>query len=214
MPLFSTTGVATHTGVDFIVARFGKVRAEAGLRAALSYLGALTGYRFVSVVRMSADKPVAVAHFDRDHRDELVPKAWPRAVLGACLARDGTGRLCEVKNKRPRPAVLARAHPDSTPSAQQQLHYDCQAVPVMDEAGRLLASLCLYDLRSRAVPEAELSLLLRVASSLAQQPSALRRSLVPLGRKPPTEASPAAEMDTAPGMGRAGAAPITVGRAR
>lgn len=153
---------AGSAGTDDGFERFCRIRAHVGLRAALGYLSAFTGYRHAAVIRRVADRLSAVAYYDRDRPDEEQPERWPAAVAASCLVRDDGGRLREVRELsvpaayRSEPAALA-----------------CQCVPVIDRDGELHASLCVFDDGTQLIEEADLSLLLRVAASLAQEGDAL-----------------------------------------
>lgn len=142
--------------------RFCRIRAHVGLRAALGYLSAFTGYRHAAVIRHVADRPSAVAYFDRDRPDEEQPERWPAAVAASCLTRDDGGRLREVREL-------------SAPAAFkcERAALACQCVPVIDRDGELHASLCVFDDGTELIDEADWSLLLRVAASLAQEGDAL-----------------------------------------
>lgn len=179
MPLFPATGFLTLTGIELLVARFARLRVTSGLRAALAYLSELTGRRCIAVLRLAGDQPVAASYFDRADRNLLAPRSWPAAVLGACLSRDGVGRLCEMRSKRPR--ASSPAVPWCEVAATDDAgDYVCQSVPVIDDRGELHGSLCLFDLRARRVPEADLALLVQLANELAREPEVLRASLMPL----------------------------------
>jgi hypothetical protein len=142
--------------------RFCRIRAHVGLRAALGYLSAFTGYRHAAVIRLVANRPSAVAYFDRDRPDEEQPERWPAALAASCLVRDDGGRLREVREL-------------SAPAAykSERAALACQCVPVIDCDGELHASLCVFDDGTQLMEEADLSLLLRVAASLAQEGDAL-----------------------------------------
>jgi hypothetical protein len=142
--------------------RFCRIRAHVGLRAALGYLSAFTGYRHAAVIRRVADRPAAVAYYDRDRPDEEQPERWPAAVAASCLVRDDGGRLREVR-ELPVPAAYG----------SERAALACQCVPVIDRDGELHASLCVFDDATQLIEEADLSLLLRVAASLAQEGDAL-----------------------------------------
>lgn len=142
--------------------RFCSIRDQVGLRAALGYLGAVTGFRRAAVITQADDGPSAVAYFDRERPDVLQPDQWPAAVAAACLVRTGGGPVRE-----------ARELSAQTNTASEALATGCRCVPVIDADGELHASLCVFDTGDTgdAGPvedkDIDLPLLLRVAASLA-----------------------------------------------
>jgi hypothetical protein len=152
-------------GTDETFDRFCRLRDEAGLRAALAYLGSVTGYRHAAVIRQSADGPDAVAYVDRDQPDAHQPAQWPKAVRSACLVRGGDGRVREA-------GELDEVQDDSTPHSPAGA---CRCVPVIDADGRLHASLCVFDdsvfddKAETNSDDIDLPLLLRIAASLARE---------------------------------------------
>jgi hypothetical protein len=172
----SPSGLAldnSSAGTDTAFERFCRIRADAGLRAALGYLGAFTGWRCVAVVRSaSADAELrALAYFDRDRPELQGPEAWLDSVRAACLVQGRDGRVREA-------GVATDA---SGPGARDaQLLHDperpggiCRCVPVIDRDGKLHASLCIFDDACGRAIEIDPALLLQVAASIAVDAASL-----------------------------------------
>ena len=138
--------------------RFCLIRDQAGLRAALGYLGTVTGYRRAAVIRQADEGPTAVAYFDREQPEVQQPDEWPAAVAAACLVRAGNG---SVRQARDLDLVNSNAHTQTAASA-------CRCVPVIDADGQLHASLCVFDEAAAEGDDIDLPLLLRVAARLAR----------------------------------------------
>lgn len=157
---------ASSAGTDTAFERFCRIRADAGLRAALGYLGAFTGWRCVAVMRLAGAEPQALAYFDRDRPELQRPDLWLDSVRAACFVQGRDGCVREAGA-----AAAARDARDARDLSRGL----CRCVPVIDCDGKLHASLCLFDdVCGRAV-ETDLSLLLQVAASLAADAGAALR---------------------------------------
>ena len=134
---------------DKVFAAFCATRARTGLREALAYLGKVTQFRFVAVVRFEAGRLVAIGYHDRQDPELVSPVRWPAVVTASCYWRDGNGALTTVGEAG---FTLRSAQDDETCA--------CRSVPVMDPEGRVQATLCLYDHSARDPDRIDLSLLL------------------------------------------------------
>lgn len=157
---------AVSAGTSKAFARFCRIHADAGLRAALGYLGAFTGWRCVAVVRMVNDEPQAIAYFDRDRPEHQRPDVWLDSVRASCFlqARDGC-----VREARVMAGAGTLALETERPSGI------CRCVPVIDRDGKLHASLCVFDDACGRAVEIDLALLVQVAARLASDAGAALR---------------------------------------
>lgn len=149
----------SHVATEQAFELFCQSRACAGLRGALACLGELSGYRCVALIRLDGERPTAIAYVDRDDPEAGAPEVWPRAVIDACLLRDGEGRVREAGE------LLSRPPADCE-------DVNCRCVPVMGREGELHASLCLFNHGPVPPAATDLSLLLQVAASLADDDTA------------------------------------------
>lgn len=139
--------------------RFCRIRDQAGLRAALGYLGTVTGYRRAAVIRQADEGPTAVAYFDREQPEAQQPDEWPATVAAACLVRAANGAVREARDLDP---LHTNAQAPAAAGA-------CRCVPVIDADGQLHASLCVFDEAAAEGDDIDLPLLLRIAASLARE---------------------------------------------
>ena len=184
------------TGTDDKFERFCRIREQVGLRAALAYLGTVTGYRRAAVIRPAEDdEPTAVAYFDREQPDAQQPEQWPAAVASAWLLRSADGSVQEARELEP-------AHMNSQLSELSQLQSEasaCRCVPVIDAEGELHASLCVFDDGPAEGREVDLPLLLRVAASLAREGPDLTPE--PTWSSAAGEEDPGSALDVVPSRG-------------
>jgi hypothetical protein len=160
---------------DQVFAAFSAIRDHRGLREALAYLGEITQFRFVAVVRFEAGRLAAVGYHDRQDPEMVWPVRWPAAVVASCYLRDGDGALTTVG-----------AAEVPAPSAEEDETRACRSVPVLDPEGRVRATLCLYDNVAHDPARVDLSLLLQVAAELARNDAAAQAGAPGrLGRRRP-----------------------------
>ena len=129
-----------------------------GPRAALAYLVGLTDYRYIGIFRFSDGMANAAIHYDRENPEITRIDAVPESATYCCFVRDRRGNFTTVDAlEDPRLAEhVARA----------AVRAYC-GVPVMDAEGRLLGTLCHYDVVPRNADELDMPLLLQAASTLA-----------------------------------------------
>lgn len=129
-----------------------------GPRAALAYLVGLTSYRFIGIFRFSDGMANAAVHYDRENPDVTRLDAVPESATYCCFVRDSRGSFTTVDAlEDPRLAEHV---------ARTAVRAYC-GVPVMDAEGRLLGTLCHYDVVPRDADELDMPLLLQAASALA-----------------------------------------------
>jgi GAF domain-containing protein len=150
-------------GTDEAFAAFMQRLAQSGLRAALVYLFGLTDYRFIAIFRFSEGKASTVVFYDRENPQALESEEVPASATYCSFARDARG-------------VFMTA--DAMQDRRLDGHAAREAIrayfgtPVMTPEGEILGTLCIYDQVPRDPAHVDLELMLRVASSLAQQISA------------------------------------------
>lgn len=144
-------------GTNQVFATFREIQADAGLREALAYLGQVTQFRFVAVVRFDGGRADVVVYHDRQNPELLTPAHWPAQVTAGCYARDTNGALTTIGELGLRSISVA-----------QDEALACRCTPIIDPEGVVLATLCLFDDSVRNPVCVDLSLLLQVAASLVR----------------------------------------------
>ena len=150
-------------GTDEAFAAFTQILAQSGLRAALVYLLELTEYRFIAIFRFSAAKASTVVFYDRENPHVLASKEVPASATYCSFARDAGGVFMTTDAMQD-PRLNGHV-------AREVIRAYC-GTPVMTPEGEILGTLCYYDQVPRDPAQLDLELMLRVASSLAQQISA------------------------------------------
>jgi GAF domain-containing protein len=140
-------------------ARFERILAEAGARAALAYVNSLSDYRFIGIFRFRDRRATSVIHFDREQPDVLQAAEVPETATYCCFVRDSRGSFTTVD-------ALADARLTDHVARDAVRSY-C-GIPVIDPEGTLLGTLCHYDVVPREAQQLDMELLLQVASTLAQ----------------------------------------------
>ncbi|MFM9926337.1 GAF domain-containing protein [Variovorax sp. H27-G14] len=143
----------SRTFADFAV----KVRAE-GVREGLELLLKRTDYRFIGIWRFENGKANAVVHYDRENPEVLTATEVPDTATYCCYVRESGQPFLT-------PNALVDARLAAHPAREQVLTY-C-GVPVMDSFGKILGTLCHYDLVPRDPAQVNIELMLNVASFLA-----------------------------------------------
>lgn len=139
-------------------ARFSETLQQHGVRAALAGLLALSDYRYIAIFRFEGGRANAVVFYDREAPDRLEAEEVADTATYCCYVRDGNGIFTTAD-------ALQDPRLDSHVAREAVRSY-C-GVPVMDAEGRLLGTLCHYDLAPRDPAQLDLELLLQVASTLA-----------------------------------------------
>lgn len=143
----------SRTFADFAV----KVRGE-GVREGLELLLKRTDYRFIGIWRFESGKANAVVHYDRENPEVLTATEVPDTATYCCYVRESGQPFLT-------PNALVDARLAAHPAREQVLSY-C-GVPVMDSFGKILGTLCHYDLVPRDPAQVNIELMLNVASFLA-----------------------------------------------
>ena len=149
---------APTPSTDEAFAAFEAALQSSGPRAALAYLVGLTSYRFIGIFRFSGGMANAAIHCDRENPEVTRIDAVPESATYCCFVRDRRGSFTTVD-----------ALEDSRLAehvARNSVRAYC-GVPVMDAEGRLLGTLCHYDVVPRNADELDMPLLLQAASTLA-----------------------------------------------
>lgn len=133
------------------------VRAD-GVRDALALLLKRTDYRFIGIWRFENGKANAVVHYDRENPKVLTATEVPDTATYCCYVRESAQPFLT-------PNALVDARLASHPAREQVLTY-C-GVPVMDSFGKILGTLCHYDVVPRNPEQVNIELMLSVASFLA-----------------------------------------------
>lgn len=139
-------------------ATFAMALRNEGLRQALAVLLKRTDYRFIGIWRFENGKANAAAHYDRENPEVTTATEVPDTATYCCYVRE-TGQPFKTPN------ALIDERLASHPAREQVLTY-C-GVPIMDSFGKILGTLCHYDLVPRDPEQVSLELMLNVASYLA-----------------------------------------------
>ena len=138
---------------DFVVAM-----KSLGLREALGNLLKRTDYRFIVIWRFENGKANAAVHFDREQPGITTSQEVPDTATYCCYVRE-SGQPFKTPNTLVDERVAS--HP-----AKSTVQSYC-GVPVMDSSGKILGTLCHYDLVPRDTEQVSLELMMSVASYLA-----------------------------------------------
>lgn len=156
-PAVSATGKIDQTAVAFNV--FSKLLSSDGIRAALYSVLRHSDYRFLSIFRFKDGKATSCVHVDRT--DLLATQADEVP---------DTATYCLYVRNSKQPFVTANAATDARtaghPARDVVLSY-C-GIPILEPEGKLIGTLCHYDLVARDPDQLDLELLRRVSSALAQ----------------------------------------------
>ena len=139
---------------------FNRILQTGGVRDGLAYLVGLTDYRFIGIWRFQDGKANAAVHFDRENPAVTTATEVPDNATYCCYVRDSRGAFMTAH------AMLdprTEGHP-----ARKAVPTYC-GVPIIEPEGRLLGTLCHYDLVPRDPSTVDLELMLQVASALAQK---------------------------------------------
>ena len=136
-----------------------RLQAE-GVRAALAELVARTDYRFIAIFRFEGGKASAAVYYDRENPGQRLADEVPEVATYCCYVRDSRGVFTTAD-------ALIDQRLDNH-AARDVVRSYC-GVPVMDPEGKLLGTLCHYDLVPRDPAQLDLELLLQVASTLAAE---------------------------------------------
>jgi GAF domain-containing protein len=139
-------------------AEFSRILQASGVRDALGYLVGLSDYRFIGIFRFQAGMAAAAVHYDKADPSVLRSAEVPDTATYCCFVRD-TGGVFTTANALTDARLQGHV-------AREAVQAYC-GVPVMDAEGRLLGTLCHYDVVPRDPDQLDLQLLLQVASALA-----------------------------------------------
>lgn len=145
-------------GSDQAYEEFAQVLAGGGVREALAYIVQLTNFRFIGLWRLQDGMATAVVHFDRENPDQMHPDEVRATDTYCCIVRDRRGEFMTA-NAMLDPVIGQHPAQESVPAYF--------GVPLIDSAGALLGTLCLYDVVPRNTEQVDISLMLGVASMLA-----------------------------------------------
>ena len=139
---------------------FNRILQTGGVRDGLAYLVGLTEYRFIGIWRFQDGRANAAVYFDRQNPTVTTATEVPDNATYCCFVRDSRGAFMTAH------AMLdprTEGHP-----AREAVPTYC-GVPIIEPEGRLLGTLCHYDLVPRDPSTVDLELMLQVASALAQK---------------------------------------------
>jgi GAF domain-containing protein len=154
------------TGSDIaeLAVRIEEILADRGVQDALGWLNARTDHRFTGVYRLDPPLLRSVRLFDREN---------PLLEVGSDAPMSET--YCSITGAGESPFVVADALEDPAleghPARDATRSY-C-GVPLRDRSGRVIGTLCHFDLGPRPVPEAEIPVMETAAALLY---AALRHS--------------------------------------
>lgn len=153
--------------LDNIVARFSQLLRDQGLHAALGFLNARTRHRFTGVYRFDPPLLRSVCLFDREN-----------PLLRTAVDTLMRETYCSLVGASQSPMVISDSHLDSRVQRHPALHgvRAYQGVPLVDDGGACVGSLCHWDPRPRLVPEEEIPLLERVAPLVSRAATLARGS--------------------------------------
>lgn len=155
----ATLAASPPVSTDAAFARFSELLDERGLRDALAYLVGLSDYRFIGIFRFENGMANAAVHVDRLNPDRLTVDEVPDTATYCGYVRDA-GHAFATEHAALDERLDAHVARDAVPAY-------C-GVPVMDPEGRVLGTLCHYDLVPRDPEQLDLFLLVRVASAIEQ----------------------------------------------
>lgn len=130
-----------------------------GVRESLAYLVGLTDYRFIGIWRFRDGRANAAVYYDRENPALLHAQEVPDTATYCCYVRNSKGVFMTAH------ALLdsrTAGHP-----AREAVPAYC-GVPVMNEFGEIMGTLCHYDLVPRDPEQVNIELIVQVASALAQ----------------------------------------------
>ena len=139
--------------------KFSAILQAEGLRESMAYLLRLTDYRFIGLWRFRDGRANAALHYDREDPSQLYAQEIADTASYCCYVRDSKGVFMTAH------ALLDPAtagHP-----AREQVSAYC-GIPVMDEFGAILATLCHYDVVPRDPEQVNIELMIQVSSALAR----------------------------------------------
>lgn len=132
---------------------------SSGPREALAYVVGLSDYRFIGIFRFQNGRANAAIHFDRENPDVMAVAEVPDTATYCCYVRDSKGTFMTA-NAMADPRLTAH------PAREAVLAY-C-GIPILEPDGRLLGTLCHYDVVPRDAGQLDLQLLMQVAGLLVQ----------------------------------------------
>ena len=149
----------SQSAVSESFANFQRTLAEHGLRRALAGVLALTDFRFIAIYRVEDGVARAVVHYDRQHPEvEQIDAVAESESL--CRFVRQTRRHFATNDSAVEPALAAEAVPAGVRAY-------C-GVPIFDDAGHLLGTLCHYDDEPRDTTQIDLELMVLVVSELVR----------------------------------------------
>ncbi len=148
---------ATAAPTDVAYRVFKKLLDAHGLRYALYSILRLTDYRFVSVFRLHDGMIRSLAHVDREDLAVLETSLSPESASYCCYVRTEDGPFAIVDSLLD-PRVDGHVK-------QQALRAYC-GVPITSANGRLLGTLCHYDVVPRDPAQLNAELLARVSREI------------------------------------------------
>lgn len=164
MPTASTPSTAPSTPpplspearaafADFVVT----LRSD-GLRPALAKLARRSDFRFIGIWRFKDGKANAAVHFDREDPSVETASEVADTATYCCYVRE-SGEPFKTPN------AMVDERLARHPARQAVLSYS--GVPVLDNAGQVVGTLCHYDLVPRDTSQVDIPLMLSVASYLS-----------------------------------------------
>jgi GAF domain-containing protein len=136
--------------------------ASAGLRHALTEILMASDYRYIGIFRFADGMASAVVHYDRQNPEVLETSEVLDTATYCCYVRDSQGAFTTAD-------ALQDPRLDAHPARTAVRAY-C-GVPIMDESGAILGTLCHYDDVPRDPRQIDLELMIQVAAFLARDHS-------------------------------------------
>jgi GAF domain-containing protein len=138
---------------------FNDVLETSGVRAAFAYLVGLTDYRFISLYRFKDQKSIAVLYYDREHPTEPATTETDADTTYCWFVRD---------QKQIFSTVNAASDPQLQDHPKREIIAAYCGLPIFDERGDVLGTLCHYDPCPRDPAQLDMHLLMQVISALKQ----------------------------------------------
>jgi len=147
----------TENEIAELAARLEEVLTGSGVQDALAWLNARTEHRFTGIYRLDPPLLRSVRLFDSEN---------PSLEVGAAAPLSET--YCSITSAGESPFAVADAVQDPTLSAHptRAATRSYCGVPLRDGSGRVIGTLCHFDLGPRPVPEAEIPVMETAAALL------------------------------------------------
>lgn len=158
------TAAMTQRELNEVVEAIDELIESDGVHAALAFLNARSPHRFTGVYRLDPPTLRNVRLYDRENPELEIGKDTPLRET-----------YCSITGSTADPFATADARADERLAehlARESVLSYC-GVPLLDEAGEAVGTLCHFDFTPRPIPTSEVAIMRAVAPRIL---SALRRS--------------------------------------